>query len=209
MVYEHFFSLPPQKEMFMKKTLFIAVILFAAKGILAQHTTQFGVKGGVNFANIKIQNASEGDHRVGLHAGGLAHIHLSRRFALQPEIMYSGQGREQTINNVEYTTRLSYINVPVLVQYMAGTGFRLQTGPQVGFLVDAEAEANNVEVDVSDNYEKVDVSWAFGASYLTTVGIGFDARYNLGLTNINDGNQEMKNRVWQLGLFYQFKPARR
>jgi Outer membrane protein beta-barrel domain len=209
MVYEHFRLLPPQKEMFMKKTLFIAVMLFAAKGILAQHTTQFGVKGGVNFANLKIQNASEGDHRVGLHLGALAHIHISRRFALQPEIMYSAQGREQSINNIDYTTRLSYINVPVLAQYMAGSGFRLQTGPQVGFLVDAESATGNVEIDVSDNYEKVDVSWAFGASYLTTSRIGFDARYNLGLTNINDGNQEIKNRVWQLGLFYQFKPRRR
>lgn len=184
----------------------MAAALLAASTMYAQPTTvQFGIKGGVNLANLKIENVADGDHRVGFHVGGLAHIHLSRQFALQPELVFSTQGREQKIANVEYKTKLSYINLPVLLQYMAGTGFRLQTGPQLGILVDAEAEANGTEADVDKSYKRPDLSWAFGASYLTNTGLGFDARYNLGLSNINDENaNRITNRVWQLGLFYQF-----
>lgn len=175
-------------------------------------TTHFGIKGGVNFANLEIEDVADGDHRTGFHVGGLAHIHVSRNFAIQPELVFSLQGREQTIGGTDYRTNLSYINLPVLLQYMAGTGFRLQTGPQLGILVNAETKVNDVEMDVKDSYKTPDISWAFGASYLTNAGIGFDARYNLGLSNIYDvGNGEIRNRVWQIGLFYQFmhNPAHR
>jgi hypothetical protein len=119
--------------------------------------------------------------------------------------MFSSQGREQKINGVNYRTNLSYINLPVLLQYMAGTGFRLQTGPQLGVLIDAESKAGNLETDVKKNYKTPDVSWALGASYLTDIGLGFDARYNIGLSNINDVSAaKIKNRVWQFGMFYQF-----
>lgn len=199
--------------MFMKKVLLFASALLLAGAMYAQPgTTHFGIKAGLNLANLDIENAADGDHRTGFHVGGLAHIHVSQHFAVQPELVFSTQGREQEIGGVNYRTNLSYINLPVLLQYMAGNGFRIQTGPQLGILVNAESKANNVETDVKDSYKTPDVSWAFGASYLTNMGIGFDARYNLGLSNINDvGNAKIKNRVWQFGLFYQFmhNPAHR
>ena len=190
----------------MKQLLFITVV-FLATQVMGQRTgtTHFGLKAGVNIANLKIENAADGDHRIGFHVGGLAHIHISRHFALQPELVFSTQGREQTINGVEYKTNLSYINLPVLAQYMTGSGFRLQTGPQLGLMVDAESGVNGSEINVDENYDMLDISWTFGASYLTNTGLGFDARYNLGLSNINDlGSAQVKNRVWQLGVFYQF-----
>lgn len=197
----------------MKKLCLFAAILLATNAMYAQvGTTHFGIKAGVNLANLEIKDAADGDHRTGFHAGGLAHIHVARNFAIQPELVFSLQGREQTIGGNEYRTNLSYINLPVLLQYMAGNGFRLQTGPQLGLLVSAETKVNDVEMDVKDSYKTPDVSWAFGASYLTNAGIGFDARYNLGLSNIYDvGSGEIRNRVWQLGLFYQFmhNPAHR
>jgi len=174
--------------------------------ITAQRTTtHFGLKAGVNIANIKIENAGDGDTRVGFHAGGLAHIHVSKHFAVQPELVFSTQGRRETINGQKYKTNLSYINVPVLAQYMTGSGFRLQTGPQFGVLVDAESGVDEASDDVQKNYKTPEFSWVFGASYLTNSGFGFDARYNLGLSNINDlGPREYKNRVVALGVFYQF-----
>jgi hypothetical protein len=46
--------------------------------------------------------------------------------------------------------------------------------------------------------------------YVTRVGLGFNARYNFGLTNIIDEGEsdlmigELKNRGLQIGLSYQF-----
>ncbi len=189
----------------MKKVFLFATALLAMNAMRAQTTTHFGIKAGVNLAKLKIDNSTDSKQRVGFHAGGLAHIHLDPHFALQPELLFSTQGRQQTIGGVEYKANLSYINLPILLQYMVANGFRLETGPQFGLLVSANSSTNGSERDVKDTYKSTDVSWAFGAGYLTSSGIGFDARYNLGLSNINDISEAtVKNRVWQFGLFYQF-----
>jgi hypothetical protein len=89
---------------------------------------------------------------------------------------------------------------------MTGGGFRLQTGPQIGFLISAENEIGDTDFDVEDQLNTFDLAWSFGASYLTRSGFGVDARYNHGITNISEAeNPEIKHRVWQLGVFYQFR----
>lgn len=184
----------------MKKLFLVAASFCAIIATNAQHP-HWGVKGGVNVANINIQHGANPDSKIGIHVGGLAHIHLSEHFALQPELMYSGQGAGS--NNAK--TKLHYINMPVLLQYMTGSGFRLQTGPQVGVLMSAKYKLNGTETNVNDGYKTPDFSWSFGASYVTMKGLGFDARYNHGISNIsNTPGNKYKNRVFQFGLFYQF-----
>jgi hypothetical protein len=113
------------------------------------------------------------------------------------------QGGEDEVNNT--SLKLNYINVPVLLQYMFDQGFRLETGPQVGFLVTAKRKTGNIEVDRAAAYSSVDFSWAFGAGYLFPCGLGVDARYNLGINDIDESSiYETRNRVFQAGLFYQF-----
>jgi len=185
----------------MKRVIFSAVMLLLISGAYAQHV-EYGIKGGVNFANINDDAAdNNADGKTGFHLGGLAHIHLSRAWAIQPEIVYSTQGAEYGNSKL----KLNYINVPVLAQYMFADGFRLQTGPQLGILTTSEWKNGNTETDV-DNLSNADFSWSFGASYVSHSGLGVDARYNLGLTDVSKSNTtDLQNRVWQLGLFYQFK----
>jgi len=88
-------------------------------------------------------------------------------------------------------------------------GLRLQTGPQLGLLLSARIKSeNNTTSDIKDKYSTADFAWIFGAGYLFPSGFGFDARYNLGISNINvvgDYNRnKLQNRVFQLGIFYQF-----
>ena len=186
----------------MKKLIVLAFIAgISVSSLYAQHTN-FGIKAGYNSARVQITDAQDYDSKSGFHIGALAHIHISKYFAVQPELVYSGQGGEA--NNVKLN--LNYINVPVLLQYMVNNGLRLQTGPQVGFLVTATQKVGDVKVDVDDVHNSVDFSWAFGTSYIFSSGVGIDARYNLGLNNISDNtNYTAKNRVFQVGLFYQFK----
>lgn len=186
----------------MKKIILSALMLFFFTGVMhAQSAVQFGLKGGVNLATLTNDADLDADHRTGFHAGALAHIHLGRSFALQPEVLFSAQGAEYTNNRRD---KINYVNVPVLGQYMIGNGLRLQTGPQIGFLTNAESENGNTEMDFENSLKKTDFSWSFGAGYLTRSGLGIDARYNLGLSDISKNNTGLKNRVWQIGLFYQF-----
>jgi hypothetical protein len=91
---------------------------------------------------------------------------------------------------------------------MFGDGFRVQTGPQVGLLLNAKSEHNNAEADIDNNYKKGDFAWTFGAGYLSHSGLGVDVRYNLGISNISKTTPDVMNRVWQFGLFYQFRDRR-
>lgn len=187
----------------MKKLFCIVAAIIILSTAKAQET-HFGVKAGVNIASAEVEDGDDLNSKVGLHIGGLAHIHISQHFALQPELVFSMQGGKAEDND-DVKLKLNYINVPVLAQYMINDGFRLQTGPQLGFLVGAESKVGDVEVDQKDNYSTIDFSWTFGAGYLFPSGFGVDARYNHGISNISDVNAvEVRNRVFQFGLFYQF-----
>lgn len=185
----------------MKKIIIALSVLTISLNAAAQHA-DFGLKGGLNIADFSNDDGVNFKSRTSFNVGGLAHIHLSRYFALQPELVFSGQGAKY--GSTEY--KVNYLNIPVLLQYMAGNGFRIQTGPQIGFLTSAKAETGNTTVDIKDGFNKVDFSWAIGASYLSKARIGVDVRYNLGINDIvDDGDSDIRNRVFQLGVFYQFR----
>jgi hypothetical protein len=190
----------------MKKILFVALMTTLTYALQAQLNADFGIKGGLNIANLKIENSSTPDAKLAPHFGVLCHLHFANNWAIQPEVVYSAQGAKQTISGVEYKAKLHYINIPVLFQYMTGSGFRLQTGPQLGILASAKTKAGETETNANGVYNTFDFAWAFGASYVGNGGFGVDARYNLGLANIlDDAGPSTKNRVVQIGVFYQFR----
>ena len=195
------------------KFLFLLMTAMLITGAAsAQHGNEpkghisIGIKGGVNLYNIHNDNNVTYDPKVGFNVGLLGHIHLSKQFALQPEIQYSLQGAKFDINNNTTKYNMNYINVPVLLQYMWDNGFRLQAGPQAGLLISAKSKTNDTSVDIKDNFKPIDLGVSFGAGYIhPSTGIGIDARYNLGLTNLNEtGVVNSYNRGFQLSLFYIF-----
>jgi len=188
----------------MKKISLLALIVMTSTMVFAQ-PPKFGLKAGLNVATLTDVPGLNWSNRIGLHAGALAHIHITPQFAVQPEVVYSGQGAKYTINGEEHTLGLDYINIPVQLQYMFDNGFRIQTGPQLGLLINTKDKVNgqNSQFFSSEDFKSTDVSWTFGLGYLTYSGLGIDGRYNLGLTNINDaGANSLKNNVFQVGLFY-------
>jgi hypothetical protein len=196
----------------MKKTMkflfgFLTAILIS--GIAsAQHANSpaghvnFGIKGGMNLYDIHNDDNTNYDLKTGYHFGFLGHIHFNKQFAIQPEIVYSNQGAKYSSTNYI----LDYLNVPVLFQYMFDNGFRLQAGPQAGFVIRAKSKIGNDITDNRDAYKTIDFGVSIGASYVfPPTGFGIDARYNLGFTNINKSNTvHSTNRGFQFGLFYIF-----
>lgn len=185
-----------------KFILLLFASLFTTLVIAQRGNVELGIKGGVNLADFN-GNANSNSSRTGFHIGALIHIHtLNPKLAIQPEIMFSTQGA----SFVDGTDKIDYINIPFLLQYLGRGGLRLETGPQVGALVSAKFEDNNgVEYDIKNQIKQSDLSWAFGIGFLSHTGLGIDARYNLGLSDITKGRGDVKNHVWQFGLFYQFR----
>jgi hypothetical protein len=173
-----------------------------AVGTASAQDIHIGTKIGLNSYTINNDNNSGFDSKIGLHAGLLGHIHLDEQFALQPELLYSMQGAKSGDTNYN----LDYINVPVLVQYMFDNGFRIQAGPQLGFLINAKAKNNNSSTDIKDNFKSIDAGLSIGASYIhPPTSFGIDARYNLGLNDISENsNVQSNSRGFQIGIFYLF-----
>jgi hypothetical protein len=110
----------------------------------------------------------------------------------------------QKVGNPSRTSGLNYLNVPVLLQYMFSNGFRLEGGPQFGLLLNGKRKSG--EVVVNDNaFKSTAFSIPLGLGYLASSGLGFDARYVFGLSNLNDSENgpTIQSNVFQLGLFYQ------
>lgn len=190
----------------MKRFSVLILSLFFLTSARAQHV-HLGFKGGVNVANLHYNDNSSTDAKVGLHFGVLAHIHTSsKKWAIQPELLYSLEGaNSKMIPQGTTHINLNYLNVPILLQYMFNNGFRLEGGPQIGFLLSAKTKAGDITVD-NKGYQSTAVSIPLGVGYLTTSGFGLDARYVFGLSNINDNKNgpTVQSNVFQLGIFYQF-----
>jgi hypothetical protein len=183
------------------KIILVIILLLSLSAVSKAQDTHFGLKAGLNISSLDVKQGVDWDAKAGFHFGGLAHVHLTPHFAVQPEIVFSQQGGEYNSDK----WKINYLNIPVLLQYMTGSGFRLQTGPQLGFGLSSEVKQGDIEIDNDDDVNTIDFSWSFGASYLFPGGIGVDARYNHGITNIYEPEvPEVRNRVFQLGVFYQF-----
>jgi Outer membrane protein beta-barrel domain len=198
----------------MKKATILMIAIAAFSGVKAQ--VQLGVKAGLNISNLSLSNAALGDGEsksslTSFHGGLFASLPIAESLSVQPEIIYSGQGTSLTEQGDKGSLNYDYLNVPVLIKYSHESGLFAETGPQAGFLLSAKVKSGGTSIDVKDQVQSFDFSWALGLGYkLHDSGLGFDVRYNLGLTNTiknPDNGSSAKNGVFQIGLFYMFSPG--
>lgn len=188
------------------KKMFL-VLLAGSLITTAQAQIKLGIKGGVNFSTINSSDFGKVNMITGFHLGALASLPLIKNFTLQPELFYSAQGAQSTEVGVTANLNLNYMNFPVLLKYNHPFGFFAETGPQVGSLLTAKLKFPEFNEDEKSGYKSTDWSWAFGLGYFfKDLGIGIDARYNLGISNFigQSYNGEAMNEVFQLGVFCLF-----
>lgn len=194
----------------MKKYILTAIAVMAMTASSFSQGVHIGIKGGANLFDVYNDNGVNYDYKFGFYAGVLTHIHVTKHFAIQPEVLFSRQGAKfDYVNgntNVYSRLNLDYINVPVLFQYMVGNGLRLEAGPQIGFLTHSAVRNGDNYYSNTGTFNTVDFAGAVGISYVSKPGLGIDARYVHGFVDITDGGARTTNRGFQLGLFYLFNP---
>lgn len=181
-----------------------------------------GVMAGVNYATVNQDPASSDvtfGYKVGLVAGGFLGVQVNDVFSVEPQALYSQKGSKVkgtgSNSSLEGSIRISYIEVPVLAKYwipVSDSQVRpfVFAGPEVEFKVSCTAEGAILAVTGSTDCDKTGTeiklkSTDFGAT--AGAGIQFkagnqnvrvDARYTLGLTNINDSgdSRDIKNRAF-------------
>lgn len=179
----------------MKKIIFVCSFLFLTVIGYSQFVI-FGAKAGLNLATVTGNAVVTPGITPSFHVGGLANFFLTDNFTVQPEIFYSGKGSK---SSGQGTFKFGYINVPVLVQYKTVSGFYLETGPQIGFLLSAKLDKS----DWKGNMKSTDYSWVGGLGYKSAMGIGAGARYDFGFFNVANAGI-VRNKAIMISLFYTF-----
>jgi len=171
----------------MKKIL-LSILAVVAFGTASAQDMKFGVKAGANFSNFTGDVDSDG--LTSFYIGGLVDFAVSEKFHVQPELLYSMEGAKDA--------EISFLRIPIMAKYYIAEGFNLQAGPSIGFKVSADEGLDELT-------KSMDFGLGLGAGYELSGGLFFDARYNLGLSNISDVDPiEVKTTNFQVGLGYRF-----
>ena len=134
----------------MKKLIIAGFVVIFVLAIAIQPTNaqdgamQFGVKGGLNLANLSVDQGEDADAAIKFGVGGIMLYPLSDVLDLQVEVMYLLKGSKD--DDLDTKVNLAYLSVPVMGRYKLGSGDADMTpyvvaGPEFGFLLSADVES--------------------------------------------------------------------
>lgn len=166
----------------MKKLLLVAAIAALTFTTTNAQGISFGAKVGANFASLTGDDVGDLDGRTSLLIGAVVNIGISEFFAVQPEVIYSAQGFTDSVGGVDLTGKLDYILIPVLADFTIAEGLSLQGGPQIGINITDEIDVDGETEEIGA--ESVDFSAVIGAQFKLPMGLFFQARYAIGLSNV-------------------------
>ena len=175
-----------------------------------------GVVGGFNSSNLRLNvdqpiavplpgggsELGSFNSRTAFAIGGVAEYSFSPIVGLSVQPMYSQQGGKFEFEgpvvaplNTRTRTKLGYIDIPVMLKVQVGSSSinpYLTSGFSLGFLTSAESASGGEKTDIKDSIKSTNASWSIGGGVnLPAAGrtIFIEGRYQLGLTNIDEGPQ--------------------
>jgi hypothetical protein len=177
----------------------VKIMFFSLCLVVFTSTVQaqkFGVRAGLNIANVSGGDGPDTKPLTGIYAGVFKELTIvPALFFLQPELQYTSQGYKVEDTKVS----IGYLNVPILAKVYVAKTFSLEAGPQIGFKVN-----DNLDVPEGGNkIETFDTAFAGGLGLNFPFGLGINARYVMGLSEIVKDSEE-KNQVIQLGASFKF-----
>lgn len=192
--------------------------MMATVSVNAQRTF---VKPMVGATFSKFTSVNDSKFKLGAVGGMEVGYHVSDPLALSAGLLVSLQGCAFKDNEYikDLKSTVTYLNIPLLVNYYIAPGFAIKAGIQPGFLLGQKTKGSerilggnwdDFEDSDTDGVKKLDISIPIGLSYEFS-NIVIDARYNLGLTKLIDDRDiigdydydKAKNSVFMLTLGYK------
>lgn len=185
------------------KFLTLAILcLLSSASVFAQF--KLGIKGGADIHKLDGQSFKD-QFSFGYHLGGFAEIGLGKKFAIQPEVLFSQTNIDTSSKFRDVyqfdslsKVQLKYLSIPLLLNFKAGKFITLQAGPQFSILMDGD---NTLLENGKNAFKNGDFSM-LGGIQLNISKIKLYGRYAIGLSNLNDiDNQEKwKSQKIQIGV---------
>ncbi|HKJ46349.1 MAG TPA: porin family protein [Balneolales bacterium] len=221
----------------MKKIIFLSLItvfilgfygitnaqMFGQRDGQATTKIQYGVIGGLNFADFTGKDISGAKSRLTGNGGIFAAFQFGDYFAVQPEALVSFRGAEADVTDGNFKYRMAYIQVPVFAKarYETESGLTpyVIAGPSVSFLISdkyqSDLSSGKTTGDLKDLGVKTnDVLFDlnFGAG-LQMGRLMLEGRYQYGVTdvfkNINGLSSDAKHSVFTINLGVGLNPVSR
>lgn len=202
--------------------LFILTIAISSFIEKADCQTLLGVKGGANLTK-GIFDGSTTNYALNYHAGLISQIHLTNKIGLDIELLYSRKGWKIPNDALNHNERvnLTYLNLPILLNYKVIEKLSVYAGPEFGYKIN---ETGNKAAPILE-YEKFDFGITFGARYTLYSKLGIDLRYVYGFKDLiksqviytdQYGNPttsgarliDGSNRAFMLGVYYLFNSSK-
>lgn len=179
----------------------------------AQLMPSFGVKGGVNFSNVNLDDL-DSSSRTGFTGGLFANLTYPGMH-LQVEALYTTKGcKEGTLTgNTKFDYSLHAIQIPVLAKFklpIPAVAPSIYAGPAIAFTVKSEYEDSlGNTVDIKDDTESSVWSVVFGFDLTLVDRLILDFRYDLGLSAVSksaftDLGKDIKDRTLTVMAGVQF-----
>ena len=170
----------------------------------------------LDFTNGMISTRS----RTGFYGGVFVDVPLGNDLSIEPGIYYTQKGYELNGNldikglgflgaNASSQLQADYIDVPLLLKLKAGNLY-VTLGPQFSFLTSANLKSSagllginllNNKMDVSNNFNKVDMGVTGGIGFSLSKNFSINAAYDYGLQRVDANNKvNAYNQGFKIGL---------
>ncbi len=163
--------------------------------------------------------------RTGIHIGAYAKVPITEQLSFEPGLFYSQKGYAMQGDlkidalkflgvNASAKVESNYFDMPLLLNAEVAKGLHIYAGPQLSYLIKSNLHINtsvlgisllNKKLDLTNNFNRMDVGIAAGVGYAFDNGFNIKAGYDYGLAKL-DKNDNFKayNRVVKLSLGFSF-----
>ena len=199
----------------------LAVVLALVLGLFSTPAfaqLEYGVKAGIGFGTVSFDDEFLSEFydgsRTGFIVGGGVNVPVNEMFFVGVELLYNQKGASGSESGIEGTAKLDYIEIPILATFPFAAG---NTRPFVygGFapaFAVSRKEVTEIEGLGEDESNLDEEVKSFDNSLVLGGGVRFgqmavEARYNLGLQNINDTEStvgDAKTRQFSILFSYFF-----
>jgi len=178
-----------------KRLTALALILFFNLSVIygQDKPINFGIKTGMNIGKFTPnKNSIDYKYKFGFYAGGFMNISLQEKLEFQPELLFALQGSRVLVKGLnipnfdfngnpisnsntydfEYEINELTISIPLIVKVFLSNQFYLESGPQIGFIIERSLNSSQQILDGEDDsfiIRESDDSFDFGVS----LGLGY------------------------------------
>ncbi|WP_205514419.1 porin family protein [Longitalea arenae] len=190
----------------MKCIMLCTILLFTL--LVHAQKFHFGAKLDASYSALDGKGV-QNKYSPGFQAGGFFEYNITKHWAIQPELLYTWSQYKKSSDFMTYYNnygrssanekiKLAYISIPLLVRFNLNKLISVMAGPQYSHLV---FDDENLLKSGRQAFKNAAWSANLGAQ-VNLSSVGFYARYNRGLSDINniDNRYEWKSDQIQVGV---------